>query len=427
MVTFDRILNIRTGEFEYTEVHNDALLKKPPMELNTKRYFAFGLSGASDDKLAIYSHEPTNIQLRRYTSIGEIYTKTISVDGLFISPKIKPWLGISNIGYGLIVTADKPIAAAIFDENKWWPSGSTGSGYYNGYPGQLELYDEYMHIHYQPTEYHTLYTLNKNTFSYYNEINDFVGTRAFDGETSTHPVRTTPLKMYYKNIGYNVSSPPYLVHVKGSSEFADFQFTPVDTDYNDNVAYIGYNASQAILEIYSDINAEIKIINGLNNSIINFSMTANSIISKNLDIDLGFTPNQYFLINIISSVPVYSQVRNAYYLRHYPSTIGPGLEPTIRIEPETINLNSKGEFTAFIKLPDGFDLENIDISTIVCEGAPAIDGNVADSNHLLVKFNRQDLIGVEAGDEVTFTVEGYFYDGTPFVGWDVVRVIDNGK
>ena len=107
--------------------------------------------------------------------------------------------------------------------------------------------------------------------------------------------------------------------------------------------------------------------------------------------------------------------------------IGLGIEPTIRIEPETINLKSKGQFTAFIKLPDGFELENIDISTIVCEGAQAIDGNVADNNHLLVKFNRQDLVGVEAGDEVTFTVEGYFYDGTPFVGWDIVRVIDNGK
>ena len=42
------------------------------------------------------------------------------------------------------------------------------------------------------------------------------------------------------------------------------------------------------------------------------------------------------------------------------------------IEPETLNLASQGVFTGFITLPEGYDVVNIDLSTIVCEGAPDV-------------------------------------------------------
>ena len=102
---------------------------------------------------------------------------------------------------------------------------------------------------------------------------------------------------------------------------------------------------------------------------------------------------------------------------------------SIRIEPETLNLASKGVFTAFIQLPEGYDVADINISTIVCEGAPAIRGMVSedDNGTYIAKFNRQDLVDVMTGDAVELTVTGKLFDGTPFEGNDTIRVIDKGK
>lgn len=98
----------------------------------------------------------------------------------------------------------------------------------------------------------------------------------------------------------------------------------------------------------------------------------------------------------------------------------------IEIKPETLNLNSKGLFTAFIDLPEGCDEQDIDINTVACEGASAVSGVMADDGRLVVKFDREDLEGVSAGDAVELTVEGEFTNGTPFTGSDTIRVISKG-
>ena len=98
----------------------------------------------------------------------------------------------------------------------------------------------------------------------------------------------------------------------------------------------------------------------------------------------------------------------------------------IEIKPETLNLNSKGLFTAFIDLPEPLDEEDINISTVFCEGAPAVDAMMADDSKLIVKFDREDLVGVSPGDAVELTVTGQLTSGTPFEGGDTIRVIDKG-
>lgn len=104
---------------------------------------------------------------------------------------------------------------------------------------------------------------------------------------------------------------------------------------------------------------------------------------------------------------------------------GPGTIPaTVIIKPECLNLTSNGLFTAFIMLPEGYDIDNIDVATIECEDVPAVKGMSA-SDKFIAKFERQDLEGVLAGDVVTFTVTGEI-NGTPFEGSDTIRVIDNG-
>jgi len=100
----------------------------------------------------------------------------------------------------------------------------------------------------------------------------------------------------------------------------------------------------------------------------------------------------------------------------------------IDIKPETLNLNSKGVFTAFIELPEEFDAEDIDMSTVACAGAPAQKSMLADDGRLLIKFDCEalDPEKVSAGDAVKLTVTGKLTDGTLFAGSDTVRVIDKG-
>ena len=99
----------------------------------------------------------------------------------------------------------------------------------------------------------------------------------------------------------------------------------------------------------------------------------------------------------------------------------------VRIEPETLNLKSKGEFTAFITVPKGFDVRDWGVSDVVCEGAPAVKGMVSGGGRTYaVKFNKKDLKNIEPGREVTFTVEGTFHHNggvAQFQGNDTVRVI----
>lgn len=98
----------------------------------------------------------------------------------------------------------------------------------------------------------------------------------------------------------------------------------------------------------------------------------------------------------------------------------------IRIEPETINLNSKGELTAFITVPEGFDVRDWGISNLECQGAPMITGSVSDDGRTYIaKFSIQDLTNTAPGKGVTFKVEGLFKkDGKQalLLGSGVVRV-----
>lgn len=97
----------------------------------------------------------------------------------------------------------------------------------------------------------------------------------------------------------------------------------------------------------------------------------------------------------------------------------------VRIEPETLNLKSKGEFTAFITVPEGYNIRGWNISNLTCEGASAVKG-VISGNTYVAKFKRQDLQGVKTGDEVTLTVKGTFTrDEKPALiqASDTIRVI----
>lgn len=126
-----------------------------------------------------------------------------------------------------------------------------------------------------------------------------------------------------------------------------------------------------------------------------------------------------------------------------PPTPPPAPEPitvTVNITPNTINLKSMGKYiTASIKLPDEFNVNQIDGNTVqisAIDGYPiepifankTMESEIETDNCLLAKFERKDLENVLApGDEVEITIEGLLASGEKFTGVDTLRVIEPGK
>jgi len=96
----------------------------------------------------------------------------------------------------------------------------------------------------------------------------------------------------------------------------------------------------------------------------------------------------------------------------------------VTLSPKKIDLNSSGVLKAYITLPEGYDVANISVSTVECEGAPVFGFGkvIPGKNELEVKFKIQNLT-VPTGPEVLLTVTGELYDGTRFEGSNTVEVV----
>jgi hypothetical protein len=112
------------------------------------------------------------------------------------------------------------------------------------------------------------------------------------------------------------------------------------------------------------------------------------------------------------------------------------IQAAIDIDPDTLNLNSKGKWiTCYIELPGDYDVEDIEVSTIKlndqvpAESRPTGVGDCDDDGiaELMVKFDSSAVQEIlEAGDEVEITVTGELNDDTKFEGSDTIRVINKG-
>ena len=117
----------------------------------------------------------------------------------------------------------------------------------------------------------------------------------------------------------------------------------------------------------------------------------------------------------------------------------------VDIDPDTLNLSSEGvPVTAYIQLPQGYDVEDIDVDSILLNDSvpvavipnsnpPELWFELQDSDYdgiddtLMVKFDRSAVQEIlEVGDEVEITVTGTV-GAIPFVGSDTIKVIDKGS
>ena len=103
----------------------------------------------------------------------------------------------------------------------------------------------------------------------------------------------------------------------------------------------------------------------------------------------------------------------------------PVIPASVTFDQKKVKLNSNGILKAFITLPEPYDVANIDINTVTCEGASAkLEGGgvIPGKDAFEAKFKIPEL-NVSTGDEVELTVEGELYDGTPFEGSNTLKVV----
>jgi len=111
----------------------------------------------------------------------------------------------------------------------------------------------------------------------------------------------------------------------------------------------------------------------------------------------------------------------------YITVLSPAIMADLNIDPDVINLKSKGQWiTAYIDLPDGYDIEDVDISSIILNDSVSADwADLQDDGEssLMVKFNLADVQELlSLGNDVEIMVSGQVTDGTQFEGYDTVRV-----
>lgn len=143
-------------------------------------------------------------------------------------------------------------------------------------------------------------------------------------------------------------------------------------------------------------------------------------------------------INIVlaENVQISDVPSEGYIVRSTETGIMQIIPATINFDPDTINLRSAGKVvTVYIELPTCYDVEQINISSIMVDGiVPALTKPIEVGDYdddgipdLMVKFDKAVVQNIlSAGEQVEITITGQVA-GITFEGSDIIRVIDNGR
>ncbi len=236
----------------------------------------------------------------------------------------------------------------------------------------------------------------------------------------------------------------FLVITKGDASFRYYklQFIEGKLDFNVESAY-GYARSPEALEPYhwyhvvgihdgsiSYLYINSKLVDSVNAPFTG-PRSSNAPLIMGSELDKMDRPGLWYR-GLIDEVAIYNRAITPDEIKqHYENGLkGLGYGPraviaSVNIDPDTLNLKSRGVFTAYITPPEGYSVENIDAGTLGCSGASATKTSIEDGV-LVAKFNKEDL-DIVTGDAVELAVTGELTDGTQFEGSDTIRVTSKGK
>lgn len=180
----------------------------------------------------------------------------------------------------------------------------------------------------------------------------------------------------------------------------------------------------------------------------NFQMEGNSLeLDIFLNVDFLDVVTPWSHTELIGTLPAdtYSLTVNAYYsgsstgtdtyLTSFTVFPGPPIEAELDINPNTLNLRSKGKWlTCYIWLPEDYNVADIEPNSVVLEAEPNdIEAQWIwfeedeEEELAMAKFNRSELTEILVPGEVELTLTGELTDGTIFEGTDIIRVIDKRR
>jgi len=98
---------------------------------------------------------------------------------------------------------------------------------------------------------------------------------------------------------------------------------------------------------------------------------------------------------------------------------------TTLIKPDAIDLRSGDNFGSIVIFPEGYDITDVNVFSVMCEGAPVVDNILRPKDRSIIfLYNIGDLRdNLPGGYSVEFTINGQLNDGTPFEGSNTVAVL----
>jgi parallel beta-helix repeat protein len=103
----------------------------------------------------------------------------------------------------------------------------------------------------------------------------------------------------------------------------------------------------------------------------------------------------------------------------------------VGVSPSTINLKSQGKYiTVLLTFSEGVNVADVDTGSILLQDSiqPLQDWAWLDEQDrlVMVRYSREDVQAILNPGNVDVKITGSFYDGTPFEGTGVVKVINKG-
>jgi len=106
----------------------------------------------------------------------------------------------------------------------------------------------------------------------------------------------------------------------------------------------------------------------------------------------------------------------------------PSRSLTLDIDPDTLNLKSKGRWVTAYLSAENASVQDVNVSTILLQDALAPERWDYQDDVLMLKFNREDFKDtVQVGESVQVRITGKWEDGTTFEAYDSIRVTNLGK